>query len=101
MLTLWNRSPAPGWPDAEPLPDRAARPVRGDQVARSHGPLIPGLPASDQGGHSLLVLLEGDEFGAEADVAAEVAGGAHQDWFQVILAALAPTRRADPRMFPV
>src|SRR6202000_775489 len=90
-----------GVADAEPLPDRAARPVRRDQVVGPHGPLVPALPAPDHGGHSLRVLLAPDELGAEAEVAAEVARGARQDRLQVILAALAPARRAEPGMLAV
>jgi hypothetical protein len=50
----------------------------------------------DDGGDPVGVLLEGEQLGAEAEVAAEVLGGLQQDGFEVVLAAQAPGGGADP-----
>lgn len=81
--------------DAELLADGAAGPVGGDQVVRPDGGVLSGLPALHDGRDALGVGLEGEQLGAEAEVAAEVDGVREEFGFQVVLAAQAPRAGAE------
>ncbi len=81
--------------DAELLADRAAGAVGGDQVVRADGGVLAGLAALDDRRHTVGVGLEGEQFRAEAEVAAEVRGVREEFGFQVVLAAQAPGAGAE------
>ncbi len=85
---------APGLPDAEPFPDGAARPVRGDQVVGAHLALLAGGPVQQARRHPVGVLLEGGQLGVETEVAA-FGGMPQQHRLQVVLAAQAPRGGAE------
>lgn len=81
--------------DAELFADGAAGAVGGDQVVRADGGVLAGLPALHDRRDALGVGLEGEQFGAEAQVAAEVRGVREEFGLQVVLAAQAPGAGAE------
>ncbi len=58
--------------DAEPLAHRALAPVRCDDVLRAYAPLLPALALPDDGGHTVVVLVERDQLGGVLESSAEL-----------------------------
>ncbi len=83
--------------DPELFAHGAARPVGGDQVVGAHRAVLPGLAVLDERGDPALVLFEGEQFGGEPQVRPERRGHGHEDRLDVVLAAQAPGRGAEPR----
>ena len=58
--------------DAQPRAHRAAIAVRGDDVARAHLALVPGVEVAQRDRRAVVVLIHGDRLGAVADRRAEL-----------------------------
>jgi hypothetical protein len=71
--------------DAEPLPDRAAGAVGGDQVVGPDGPRAAVGPVGDGRGDPLVVLLEGGQLGREPHLGAQLLGPGSQQDLQLVL----------------
>lgn len=84
-------------PDAEPAPYGAARAVARDQVVRADPVQLVAVPVPDERRHSFGVLLEALHLVEVPQVPAERAGPLQQHRLQVVLAAQAPGRGAEPR----
>jgi hypothetical protein len=85
----------PGLADSQLFANGASRAIGRHQEIGFHGMGLAGVPAHDLRQHSLFVLREGEQLRAEADVPA-LAGAVQQDRLQIVLAAQAPVRGADP-----
>ena len=71
--------------DAQPRAHRAAVAVRGDDVARAHRALVPGVEVAQRDRHAVVVLLDGDRLGAVADRRAELERALAQERLERVL----------------
>ena len=71
--------------DAQPRAHRAAIAVRGDDVARAHLALVPGVEVAQRDRRAVVVLIHGDRLGAVADRRAELERALAQQRLQRVL----------------
>ena len=71
--------------DAQPRARRAAIAVRGDDVARAHLALVPGVEVAQRDRRAVVVLIDGDRLGAVADRRAELERALAQNRLERVL----------------